>query len=139
MKRRIFHLHNPLRNYTKSNSKYYHLITPLIIGKLDRYKNKLFLTTLSILYYTVVESQTFITNNCLMPENMTRINGLARGFTPLQWVAHLPNDSVCLWGSGFRNLKSPAWEKINLFQFDSENLNLITFMPVVSGVTQLSF
>lgn len=42
-----------------------------------------------------VESQIFFINNYLMPESMTRINDLARGFASLQRVAYL-NDSVLL-------------------------------------------
>lgn len=63
----------------------------MIIGKLDHYKNKFCLTIISILCYTRCGIQ-----NCLVPKNMTRINGLAGAFTPLYGWPHLPNNSVFL-------------------------------------------
>lgn len=70
------------------------------------------------LYYLILalESQGFIPNNCFMPRNMTRINGLVRGFRPLLGWPQLSNDSVFLslrlW---FQKLKTTRLRKDKSF------------------------
>ena len=85
-----------------------------------------------------VESQAFIPNNCLTPQNMTRINGLEASRLCLGGPNCLTILFFCLWGFGFKNVKPLDSEKINLSQFASEKLNPIKSTLVASGESYLS-
>lgn len=103
-------------------------------------KTKFSLVTVYLYYLTLaLESQVFIPNNCFMPQNMTRMNGLVGGFRPcLGGPSCLTVLFFCLWGFGFKNLKPLDSEKINLSQFASENLNPIKSTSVAFGESYLS-
>lgn len=80
-------------------------------------KTKFSLVTIYLYYLTLaLESQVFIPNNCFMPRNMTRMNGLVGVFRPLLGWPQLSNGSVFLslrlW---FQKLKTTRLRKDKSF------------------------
>lgn len=95
MKRRTVHPHSPLRNYAKRIPKLYHLITLLMIGDLDHYKNKIPLTIISILHYIWCGIPSFRSKQLSYTPKHDQ-NKWPGGVTPLLGWPQLPDDSVFL-------------------------------------------
>lgn len=122
----------------QSKPKEHHLITPLIIGKLDHGNSNLSLTkyiyfTFHLLWNPSFSSQTIIScpkhdQNKWLAWRLHETSRLCMGGLICLMILF-----SCLWGFGFKNLKPPDSEKINLSQFASENLNPIKSTSAVSG------